>query len=217
MHPISGGRGDVSDPIGGPLEQYRRCAEQLDAYLEAWVEKLPLEELPAATPQPDLTRASARDFLDADHHRRRPSRLSAQAAARPLALRPGPRGHRRGHDLRGEHRLSALRRSGRPRKFRQGQADRGILVCGTGVGMCITANKVRGVRATVAADETIARVSRQHNNVNVLCMGEQLAPQAAQGIVQTWLATEFEGGRHNRRVDEIAEVEQAECSASIAR
>jgi len=100
------------------------------------------------------------------------------------------------------------------RQVAQGQAERGILVCGTGVGMCITANKVRGVRATVAADEALARVSRQHNNVNVLCLGEKTEPAAAQKIVATWLATEFEGGRHSRRIDEIAEVERAESQVS---
>ena len=90
-----------------------------------------------------------------------------------------------------------------------GQAERGILVCATGVGMCITANKVRGVRATIAADEDVARSSRQHNNVNVLCLGERTTPQAAQGILHTWLTTGFDGGRHERRLAEIAEVERA--------
>jgi ribose 5-phosphate isomerase B len=98
------------------------------------------------------------------------------------------------------------------RHVAHGQADRGILVCATGVGMCITANKVHGVRATIADDEDVARLSRQHNNVNVLCMGEKLDPPAAEKIVGTWLTTEFEGGgRHTRRLGEIAEVEKAEC------
>jgi ribose 5-phosphate isomerase B len=90
-----------------------------------------------------------------------------------------------------------------------GQAERGVLVCATGVGMCITANKVRGVRATIAADEDVARSSRQHNDVNVLCLGERTTPQAAQGILHTWLNTCFDGGRHERRLNEIAEVERA--------
>ena len=101
------------------------------------------------------------------------------------------------------------------RQVAHGEAERGILVCATGVGMCITANKVHGVRATIAADEEVARASRQHNNVNVLCLGERLTSQAAQGIIQTWLTTEFEGGgRHTRRLGEIAEVEQAECKTA---
>ena len=100
------------------------------------------------------------------------------------------------------------------RSVAAGKADRGILVCATGVGMCITANKVHGVRATIAADEDVARASRQHNNVNVLCMGEKLTPPAAEKIVGAWLTTEFEGGgRHTRRLGEIADVEQSECKA----
>ena len=93
-----------------------------------------------------------------------------------------------------------------------GQADRGILVCATGVGMCITANKVHGVRATTVADEYVARLSRQHNDVNVICLsGDRLDEQAAQRIVDTWLETEFEGGRHAVRVEKISDLEQQEC------
>jgi ribose 5-phosphate isomerase B len=77
--------------------------------------------------------------------------------------------------------------------------------------MCITANKVHGVRAALPADEETARLSRQHNNVNVLCLGEKRSPAEAQRMLQTWLTTEFEGGRHNRRLGEIADLEQNEC------
>jgi ribose 5-phosphate isomerase B len=97
------------------------------------------------------------------------------------------------------------------RSVAQGQADRGILVCATGVGMCITANKVHGVRAALAADEEIARLSRQHNNVNVLCLGEKRSAAEAQRIADAWLETDFEGGRHSRRLGEIDELEQTEC------
>jgi ribose 5-phosphate isomerase B len=97
------------------------------------------------------------------------------------------------------------------RRVSGGQADRGILVCATGVGMCIAANKVRGVRATVCADEDVARLSRQHNDVNVLCLsGDRLDEPSAERILQTWLETPFEGGRHSRRVEKIAEIEQQE-------
>jgi ribose 5-phosphate isomerase B len=97
-------------------------------------------------------------------------------------------------------------------KVASGQADRGILVCATGVGMCITANKVHGVRATTCADENVARLSRQHNDVNVLCLsGDKLDNSSAERIVDTWLDTEFEGGRHARRVERIAEIEHDQC------
>jgi ribose 5-phosphate isomerase B len=93
-----------------------------------------------------------------------------------------------------------------------GQADRGVLVCATGIGMCITANKVRGVRATTVQDEEVARLSRQHNDVNVVCLsGDRLEEPVAQRVLQTWLTTPFEGGRHARRVEKIAEIERTEC------
>ena len=93
-----------------------------------------------------------------------------------------------------------------------GQAERGILVCATGVGMCITANKVHGVRATTCQDEEVARLSRQHNDVNVLCLsGDRLNDGDAEKILQTWLTTPFEGGRHARRVEKITDLEQSEC------
>ena len=89
-----------------------------------------------------------------------------------------------------------------------GDADRGILVCGTGIGMCIAANKVAGVRAALALDELSARLSRSHNDANILCMSADMLGQTLlKRIVDTWMETEFEGGRHVRRVSKIAEIE----------
>jgi len=97
-------------------------------------------------------------------------------------------------------------------KVSSGQADRGILVCATGVGMCITANKVHGVRAIICGDEQGARLSRQHNDVNVICLsGDKLDESSAQRLLDAWLETEFEGGRHARRVEKIAEIEHEQC------
>lgn len=91
---------------------------------------------------------------------------------------------------------------------RSGEADRGILVCGTGIGMCMAANKVPGVRAAVALDELSARLSRSHNDANVLCMSaDMLGHTLLHRIVQTWMGTPFEGGRHVRRVAKIHEIE----------
>ncbi len=92
-----------------------------------------------------------------------------------------------------------------------GAAERGILLCGTGLGMCITANKVRGVRAATCQDSITAEMSRRHNDANVLCLssdllGEHLMVQ----MVRTWLETPFEGGRHARRVDKITQIEAQE-------
>lgn len=91
---------------------------------------------------------------------------------------------------------------------RDGQADRGILFCGSGIGMSISANKVRGVRAALCHDELTAQMSRRHNNANVLCLPADLVGDALmQGIVRIWLTTEFEGGRHARRVQKILDYE----------
>lgn len=89
-----------------------------------------------------------------------------------------------------------------------GDCDLGILVCGTGIGMSIAANKIIGVRAAVCGDTYSARMSRLHNNANVLCLGGRvLGPGLALDIVDVWLSTEFEGGRHARRVEKIRQME----------
>ncbi|HHV78810.1 MAG TPA: ribose 5-phosphate isomerase B [Firmicutes bacterium] len=91
----------------------------------------------------------------------------------------------------------------------KGEFDRGILLCGTGIGMCITANKVPGIRAALCHDVFSAKATRNHNDSNILCMGGRvIGPGLAREIVKTWLAQEFEGGRHKRRVDKIAAVEE---------
>lgn len=90
-----------------------------------------------------------------------------------------------------------------------GDAERGILVCGTGIGTSIVANKVRGVRAALCHDTFSARVTREHNDSNVLCLGARvIGPSLALEVVRTWLGGTFErGGRHERRVRRIAEIE----------
>ena len=89
-----------------------------------------------------------------------------------------------------------------------GRADRGILLCGSGIGMSITANKVTGVRAALCHDELTAQMARRHNDANVLCLPADLVGDALmQSIVKVWLQTEFEGGRHARRVEKIVAYE----------
>jgi ribose 5-phosphate isomerase B len=91
----------------------------------------------------------------------------------------------------------------------EGHTERGILFCGTGLGMSITANKVEGVRAALCHDELTAQLSRRHNNANILCLPADLVGDALmQSMVRRWLETEFEGGRHARRVDKITGYEQ---------
>lgn len=95
------------------------------------------------------------------------------------------------------------------RAVASGQVDRGLLVCGTGLGMCITANKVPGVRAVTAHDVVSARLARQHNDANVLTMGGRIiALDLASEVLRTWLETPFEGGRHQVRVEQIYALEQ---------
>ncbi len=90
----------------------------------------------------------------------------------------------------------------------RGEAERGILVCGTGIGMSITANKFKGVRAALCFNEYMARMSRLHNDANVLCLGDRvLGEDLALSIVEVWLETPFEGGRHAKRVELIREIE----------
>jgi ribose 5-phosphate isomerase B len=90
-----------------------------------------------------------------------------------------------------------------------GEFDRGILICGTGIGMALAANKVTGVRAAPVMDLETARLAREHNNANVLALGARVTPpERALDIVRTFLRTDFEGGRHERRLNKVAALEQ---------
>ena len=94
-------------------------------------------------------------------------------------------------------------------KVSRGEVDRGILVCGTGLGMCIAANKFPGVRAAPCHDDLTAEMSRRHNDSNVLCLSaDLLGERLIDRMIELWLSTPFEGGRHARRVDKIAELER---------
>ncbi|MGJ7045351.1 ribose 5-phosphate isomerase B [Thermoanaerobacterium thermosulfurigenes] len=90
-----------------------------------------------------------------------------------------------------------------------GQYEKGILLCGTGVGISIAANKVPGIRAAHVSDAFSARYSKEHNNANVLCMGGRVVgPGLAALLVDEWLDAEFQGGRHQKRIDKISEIEK---------
>lgn len=89
-----------------------------------------------------------------------------------------------------------------------GEFDRGIVICGTGIGMSIAANKVKGIRCALVHDIYTARVTREHNDSNVLAMGARvIGVDLAKEIVKTWMGAEFEGGRHAKRINKIAEYE----------
>jgi ribose 5-phosphate isomerase B len=98
----------------------------------------------------------------------------------------------------------------------QGHATMGLLICGTGIGMCIAANKVKGVRAALAHDELTAEISRSHNDANVLCLSADLLGQRLiEKIVESWLSTPFQGGRHARRLKEIDAIERGEDPGKV--
>ena len=89
-----------------------------------------------------------------------------------------------------------------------GEFDRGIVICGTGIGVSIAANKVKGIRCALVHDVYSAKATRQHNDSNMLAMGERvIGPSLAREIGKTWLTTEFEGDRHERRINKISEYE----------
>ncbi len=95
------------------------------------------------------------------------------------------------------------------RSIVEGRSDRGILICGTGIGMAIVANKFKGIRATPCSSEYAGSMSRKHNDSNCLTLGGRtLALEASLAIVRAWVETEFEGGRHGRRVGKILEIEE---------
>ena len=90
-------------------------------------------------------------------------------------------------------------------RVQSGKCERGILICGTGIGMSISANRHRDIRAALCHESYTARMSREHNNANVLCLGGRvLGQEIALDVVRTWLETEFAGGRHQRRLDKLS-------------
>jgi ribose 5-phosphate isomerase B len=89
-----------------------------------------------------------------------------------------------------------------------GDCQRGVLICGTGIGMTIAANKYAGIRAANCFDEVTAEISRRHNNANVLCLpGDFLGDRPVAELIRVWLETEFAGGRHQRRLEQISAIE----------
>lgn len=101
------------------------------------------------------------------------------------------------------------------RSVSQAEANRGILVCGTGLGMAITANKFRGIRAATCNDTYTARMAAEHTDANVLCVGARVVDtDHALAIIREWLKGKFGGGRHQRRIDKIAEIERRQPAAT---
>lgn len=99
------------------------------------------------------------------------------------------------------------------RAVANGECEKGIVICGTGIGMSLVANKVRGIRCVVCSEPYSAKLSRMHNNTNMLALGARVVgSELAKMIVRMWLETPFEGGRHQTRIDMITAIEQAEAT-----
>ena len=97
------------------------------------------------------------------------------------------------------------------RAVASGECDRGILICGTGIGISIAANKIRGIRCALCSDPVSAQLTRRHNDANMLAFGARiLGTELARGVVRAFLTTPFEGGRHQRRIDLITRLENGE-------
>jgi ribose 5-phosphate isomerase B len=93
----------------------------------------------------------------------------------------------------------------------RGEFERGILICGTGIGMCISANKVRGIRAAQCYNAFTAKRSRQHNDAQICCLSAEDGKARVSSIIETFLTTDFEGGRHIPRVEKIRQIEEKQC------
>ena len=90
-----------------------------------------------------------------------------------------------------------------------GQCDFGILICGTGIGMSIAANKVKGIRAALCCDAFAAERARLHNNANIMCLGAERGEEGVEDMLEIFFSTQFEGGRHQRRLEKLAEMEKS--------
>ncbi len=102
------------------------------------------------------------------------------------------------------------------KQMNEGEADRGVLICGTGIGMSIAANKVDGLRAALVHDELTAQLSRSHNDANVLCLSaDLLGERLIDKIIEAWMSASFEGGRHARRVNNITAIQDGIDPCSI--
>lgn len=188
----AGEEGDVADPIGSDLERYREVARRLERLTEAAARRF-LEESGRLAPG---VVAVAWD------HAGRVLREPVLEAIREAGLRAVELGGGTEGDDYPDPAMAVAR------AVAEGRAEFGVLVCGTGIGMSIAANKVAGVRAALCSDPYLAGLARAHNDANVLALGGRvLGPAVAAETVRTFLRTRFEGGRHARRVDKIVSLE----------
>ena len=185
---------DISDPIGGTLDVYLNCRDQIEQGIASLLNFIDQSSALTPKPGPHKTRVA----LGADH-----AGFALKEAVKVHLLKSGV--------LVADFGTSSTQAVDYP-DYARGVADDllsehselGMLICSTGVGMCMAANKISGIRAALVFDEAMAALSREHNNANVLCLGaHQTSPEQAAKIVDAFLAAHFEGGRHERRVQKM--------------
>ena len=198
---------DICDPIGGGYDVYLRCRDEIEQGIFTMLKQLEAEAAATAA----LTPRTLRLALGADH-----AGLELKRALRDALAGAG----RELEDFGTQSPESAdypdyARQVARA--VAEGRADLGILVCGTGIGMSIAANKVPGVRAAVVTTPEVARLAREHNDANALCLGARVAPaDRSKAIVDAFLGARFEGGRHARRVGKLEPAGHALAEADLA-
>jgi RpiB/LacA/LacB family sugar-phosphate isomerase len=188
---------DISDPIGGSYEIYEACQDQIERGIASLLKFMEQHEI-LSTPQGAKTPAVANFALGADHG--------------GIDLKESLKRHLKQRGLTViDHGTHSKESCDYPdyalavaRSVAAGEAEFGLLVCTTGIGVSITANKVAGIRAALAGDAATATLSRQHNDANVLCLaGKTTPPEVAVKILDAFIAAKFEGGRHARRVNKM--------------
>ncbi|MBI3880619.1 MAG: ribose 5-phosphate isomerase B [Verrucomicrobia bacterium] len=186
---------DISDPIGGSFEIYRECRDQIEQGIAAMLNFL---EHSQTNPFRPVSTDKTTIALAADH-----AGFELKQAIKQTLAKSGVIINDLGTDSTASTDYPDYA-SAVAHAVAEGRADFGILVCSTGVGMSITANKVPGVRAALLFNEDMGRLAHAHNNANVLCFGaRQTSPEQAGRIIEAFLGAHFEGGRHDRRVHKI--------------
>jgi len=188
---------DIVDPFGSSDEQYLHCAEQLNHLMDLLIQRLTSEQA--------ATRGSGamKVIVGSDHAGFRLKRLILPALQEEDYEIQDIGTFTEDSVDYPDYALQVAQ------AVASGEYDRGLLICGTGLGMCIAANKVRGIRAVTVQDEFSAEMARRHNDANILTLGERvIGPGLALEIVKVFLTTEFEGGRHGPRVNKILEIER---------
>ncbi|MDD2573835.1 MAG: ribose 5-phosphate isomerase B [Bacillota bacterium] len=189
---------DISDPFGGTVEDYRACVGEIEGTLKKLVDRIKTGSLKRETEDQRMKIA-----IGSDH-----GGFELKENIKEFLLSEGIE-----HTDFGTFDLSSVDYPDFAGEVASavasGEYDRGILCCGTGIGISIAANKVPGIRAALCGDCFSAKMSRKHNDANILCMGGRVVGKGlGLEIAKTWLETGFDGGRHQRRIDKIADIER---------